>query len=143
MLCLIAVMSIYHQIGAVNTPKRKADFRERVQICEIIIEEADKQGVDSTLAVAVALEETRLTEGLKSNKGAIGPLQVLPKYWCDKRKYCDPIEAGVRALRYYVNHSPEYKDALRKYAGAGVRARKYSSRVMRTYSHLESMLDVL
>lgn len=143
MICLIAVMSIYNQIGTVNTVTRKADFRERIEVCETIIEETERQGINSTLAIAVAFEESRLMEGIKSSKGAIGPMQILPKYWCDHDKKCDPIEAGVRALKYYINTSEDYRQALRKYAGAGVRARKYSARVIRIYDHFEIILDML
>lgn len=141
MLCLIAVLTIYGQVGTVQTTSRQISLKNRIAVCETVVEEAERQDIDSSLAIAVALEESSLTEGKPSEAGAIGTMQILPKYWCKSRKECDPIEAGVRALKYYVNTSDTYKQAVRKYAGAGERARLYSKRVMLTYTHLENVLD--
>ena len=74
---------------------------KRQSVCEDVMEEADRQGVEPLLAVAVAWRESALTRNAKSSAGAVGPMQVIPRFWC-KSKPCDYIEAGVRALKYYT-----------------------------------------
>lgn len=73
----------------------------RAKVCEDVATEAEAQGVDPVLAVAVSWRESAFTRSAVSKAGAVGPLQVMPRFWC-KSKPCDHIEAGIRALRYYT-----------------------------------------
>lgn len=75
--------------------------KSRIEVCEDITHEAITQNVDPILAVAVAWRESAFIRTASSNKGAVGPMQVIPRFWC-REKPCDYIEAGVRALKYYT-----------------------------------------
>ena len=94
------------------------DMHERVETCSAVIEEAQSQGVDPKLAAALSWVESRFYRNKVNPKsGAIGPLQVLPRYWCPNRKGefsihradgvvrgCNTLEQGVYALKYYTEH---------------------------------------
>lgn len=71
------------------------------QVCEAVADAAWSSDVPVTLAVSVAYHESKYTLDRVSTAGAIGPLQVLPRYWC-RDEPCDPIAAGMRALRWWL-----------------------------------------
>jgi hypothetical protein len=73
----------------------------RTRVCIEVTKEAHRQGVDPVLAAAVSWRESSFIRTAKSKAGAVGPMQVIPKFWCNG-KSCDLIEAGVRALKYYT-----------------------------------------
>lgn len=139
MLCIIAALIIYHPL-----PRHERAARNAVEICEEITIRAIPFGVDPVVAVAIASEETRLQRGLKSHSGAVGPMQVLPIYWCPQVGSCNEIDAGLSAISYFLKREggDEHK-ALAAYAGAGPRARKYARRVARRVAHLRGALDVV
>lgn len=76
---------------------------QRIVICEKVAKEAQKQNLNVALAISVAARETRFTYS-KSNKGAQGPLNILPKYHCPNgsSKNCDLIKEGVATLKKYM-----------------------------------------
>jgi soluble lytic murein transglycosylase-like protein len=76
---------------------------DRIVVCEKVAREAQKQGVNTVLAISVAARETRFTS-TASKKGAQGPMGVIPKYHCPKgsAKGCDFIKAGVSALKKFM-----------------------------------------
>lgn len=135
-LCLIVVLTIYPDL---NTSQIK-EFRAAQRVCEQVSAAAYKAGVDEPLALAVAVEETRLQHRPHKTSGARGPMQVLPKYWCPKKGKCDYVEAGVDALKYYLDDSPSERRALQRYAGAGERARNYAERVLRRVKAIRALL---
>jgi len=61
---------------------------------------ARAQGVPVHVALALMHHESRGRVGLTSSKGAQGPLQVIPRYWCPggRAEGCDLVRAGVVAL---------------------------------------------
>lgn len=81
------------------------NLKHRDMICSRIVVTANDFGVDPYLAAAVAFEESKFSFRT-SSAGAIGPMQILPKYWCPgkKAKGCNTIYHGVRAL--YENKNP-------------------------------------
>jgi len=104
------------------------DEDHRVETCAAVYQEAVRQGVDPDLAVSVAWLESRWYRNAKNAKsGALGPMQVLTKYWCPSkdgvwriheygtRKGCDLTKAGVRALKYYTSTRKSIKAALADY----------------------------
>lgn len=135
-LCLIVVLTIYPDL---NTSQIK-EFRAAQRVCEQVSAAAYKAGVDEPLALAVAVEETRLQHRPHKTSGARGPMQVIPKYWCPKKGKCDYVEAGVDALKYYLDDSPSERRALQRYAGAGERARNYAERVLRRVKAIRALL---
>jgi soluble lytic murein transglycosylase-like protein len=139
MLCLIAVMMIY----APAAHKHKHAAHEALIVCQEVATRARDMGVDPALAVSVAYEETRFQRDLKSPSGAVGPLQALPVYWCPKVGECNEIDAGLRALRYYVRRERgDELRALTAYAGAGSRAQRYGRRVYRRAKALRVAVEL-
>lgn len=138
MLCIIAALIIYQPL-----PRYERAAKNAVEICEEITIRAIPFGVDPVVAVAIASEETRLQRDLKSSHGAVGPMQVLPVYWCPQVGACNEIDAGLRAIAYFLRREKgDELRALTAYAGAGPRARKYARRVGRRVAHLRAALDV-
>lgn len=83
----------------------------RFGMCLRVAVEADAQGVDVPLALAVAWRESRFDADAVSSAGAVGPMQVVPRWWCPDGQHvgCDLVAAGVGALRaltgrYGVRH---------------------------------------
>ena len=82
---------------------------ERESTCQLLVAEAERQGEDSFLVTALAWHESRMQylnrsgKVVRSRVGAIGPLQVIPRIWCEDRtgETCDLVEAGVRALKRF------------------------------------------
>jgi hypothetical protein len=140
-LCIIVAMTIYPQLTTTQIPQ----FQAAQRMCEKVADKAVDADVDPLMALAVAVEETRLRD-VTSPAGAKGPLQVLPKYWCPKLvkgQTCDYIEAGLGALHYYMEKGASERDALRMYAGKGRRAREYAERVLRRYNTLVALLTAI
>ena len=139
MLCLIAIMMIY----APTAHKHKNVAHEALLVCKEVATRAEDMGVDPALAVSVAYEETRFQRDLESPSGAVGPLQAMPVYWCPREGECDEIDAGLRALKYYVTRERGNElRALTAYAGAGSRAVKYGRRVYRRVKALRVAVEL-
>lgn len=102
----------------------------RALTCAEVSLKAWQHEVPVGLAVAVAYHESRLDHEALSSAGAIGPMQVIPRYWPG-----DPVEAGMRALRYYVRkHGPD--EGLARYNAGnrpGPKARAYARKVIRLW----------
>ena len=101
--CWVALGLIYNTDVApsksyMNTQTRV--FAEKLHVCNKVALTARKLGADPILAIAIAGSESSFTANIKSNKGAQGPMGVIPKYHCPggKLKGCDLIQAGVSAL---------------------------------------------
>tara|TARA_B100001173_G_scaffold305287_1_gene310478 strand:+ start:2109 stop:2537 length:429 start_codon:yes stop_codon:yes gene_type:complete len=92
--------------GIVVKAEGVKNITERVSVCVDVVNEAQRQNVEPALAVAVAWRESALTRDAVSSAGAVGPMQVMPRFWC-KSKSCNYIEAGVRALKYYTKRYGE------------------------------------
>lgn len=105
----------------------------RLKTCNAIIAEAEAQDVDPLLAVSVAWVESRWLPNLKNKRSsAIGPLQILPRYWCEGRdgqwrtngtgqlRGCNLIKGGVRALSWYVTRRKTRLGAIAAYGGTSM-----------------------
>ena len=135
-LCALWIIALAGHVG--EPPPIGQEEERAVEVCQMIIESADRQDVDPALAIAVSWNETRLRFGLISPCGARGPMQVLPHYWCPDRRGrwsangehieqgCDLIDAGVFALSYYLEKRGSVGAALRAYGGS----QGYASRVL-------------
>ena len=95
---------------------------ERVHNCLEVAEYASKnEGVDTELAIAVAWTESRFNAKAKSKAGAMGLMQVIPKFHCDpKEKECDLVEKGVSLLERLKKKYGTWSDALCHYASGNV-----------------------
>lgn len=107
----------------------------RAVACADVTYEAMRAGVDVQLAVSVAYHESRIDYRAQSSQGAVGPMQVVPRWWCPDGKAdgCDLVRAGVGALASYTTRYG-VRDGLARYNAGnspGPRARAYASKVMR------------
>jgi len=135
-LCALWVVTLASTMSEV--PPSGVEEERAIEVCQMIVESAERHDIDPSLAVAVAWHESRLRFGLVSPCGAEGPMQVIARYWCaDARgrwtpngehivKGCDLVDAGVRALDYYLSTRPTVGAALRSYGGS----RAYTDRVL-------------
>jgi len=151
--CIIALQGFFTPGTAVEVwEDRMVDhYTDRLASCMAIAEAADAENVSMPLAVAVAWEESKFYTKAKSHAGAVGPLQILPKYHCPEGRLegCDLVVQGVRALKKYVlKYSDREKgllEALCHYnAGnvCGKRSKKYALRVYRLKWRIEAALYV-
>lgn len=95
----------------------------------IVAREARRAGVPAALAVAVSHTENWTGDSTAvSTAGAIGLMQVMPRYWehrfeeecgcgslLDRRRNACK---GVRVLRFYLDSLPTVDEALRAYHGS-------------------------
>ena len=81
--------------------KQSRTFAERLHVCNSVGLAARKGEVDPLLAITVSFSETRFTH-TPSKKNAKGPLGVIPKYHCDDIEKCNYTDAGIEALRKFL-----------------------------------------
>ncbi len=76
----------------------------QIEICNRVAIEASKESLDPILLIAISFNETKF-KNVKSSKGAVGPLGVIPKWHCPKNRKCNYIKAGLRAFKKAQNLS--------------------------------------
>jgi soluble lytic murein transglycosylase-like protein len=101
--------------------------------CQHIVKAAKKGGLDPLTMAAVGWVESGMLTTVVSRAGAIGPLQVMPKYWCPKGQAqgCDTISAGIEAFKVWRKHFPKLKDTLCHY-NSGWKCNRYSRHYARS-----------
>lgn len=86
-----------------------------------IVQSADKHGIDEVLLTSIVATESSFRKDAVSHKGAIGPAQIMPKYW---EKFCAPldlsvprenIECGARILSHLLEQCWDESCAIRSY----------------------------
>ena len=117
------------------------DYGDRMHTCMMIADEADLQGVDKTFALAIAWEESKFKKSAVSKAGAVGPLQVLPRYWCPngRQRGCDLVEAGIGAIKKLTGKYDLSKAACHYNSGnkCNRSSRAYATRVLVMRERLE------
>jgi soluble lytic murein transglycosylase-like protein len=110
--------------------------------------------VDPLLILAVAAVESRYNPVAESNMGAMGLMQVIPKFHADKlaehggeSALLDPhvnIQVGAQILREYLRRFGETETALQMYAGAFDEPNsQYALKVLAERARLEQLLKQL
>ena len=76
---------------------------QALHVCKQVGAAALVEGVSPAVALALSFTESRFNPDARSSRGAVGPLQVLPKYHCPNRRErgCDLIAAGVQAMKKF------------------------------------------
>jgi hypothetical protein len=111
----LACASIVVDLMGSALAQHDTKFRERVDICVRVAQQASLSNVDPALAIAVSWRESRLTEKHTPNSAnCVGPMQIKYRYWCPNARgewsaqhadgtldSCDTVERGVFALSYY------------------------------------------
>jgi soluble lytic murein transglycosylase-like protein len=84
---------------------KEAFFAREVPFGQVIYHEAKKNDLPPELVAAVAHTESKFVPTARSNRGAIGLMQLVPKTgrWLGARNLADPvqnIQAGAKYLKY-------------------------------------------
>lgn len=99
---------------------------EQVEVCNMLLEEAQYYKIDKKLLLAVSWKETNLLmKSTPNTSNCVGPLQIKYKYWCPNKKgiwsihksdgtlnECDLIERGVFAFHYYMKKKIPLKQKI-------------------------------
>jgi len=113
---------------------RGAELVSRTVVCVDVVLAARARGVDPRLAVSVAWHESRMAPNDESSAGAVGPMQVVPRWWCPegRRAGCDVVDAGMEALATYTGRYGLREGLARYNAGndPGPRAWEYADGVL-------------
>jgi soluble lytic murein transglycosylase-like protein len=111
-----------------------------------------EQAIDPLLILAVMAIESRYNPVAESSMGAMGLMQVMPKYHAEKlhehggeQALLDPevnIQVGTRILREYMRRLGETEAALQMYAGAfDEPTSQYSGKVLAEKARLLQVLS--
>jgi len=94
---------------------------EALEVCRAVADEAQAQGVDPALATALSFHESRLSWNATSRAGAVGPLQILPRWSsCDSTARGCQLWQGVAHLAGWLKRTPTEREAIGRY-NAGYR----------------------
>jgi hypothetical protein len=93
------------QLGLITENLKEQFFKTQVPFGSIIYSEAKKNNVPPELVAAVAHTESKFKPTARSNRGAIGLMQLVPRTgrWFGARDLTNPadnIAAGAKYLRY-------------------------------------------
>ena len=79
---------------------------DRMQACISVGIEAEIQQAPTLVAIVMSWRESRFRMNAQSSV-AIGPLQIIPKYWCPGGTAvgCDSVAGGIKALRRFIERS--------------------------------------
>jgi hypothetical protein len=157
LICLVALAEIVSAYGG-NIPPGHDD---KAAVCLEVGRAADELELPVSVAVSVALEESRFTRSLKSKAGAMGPLQIIPRYHCPDamgehkphaRKGqlagCDLIVDGLKALRWFWLEYGEgdwslglahYNSGEKVYASS----RAYARRIMKRANRMDEQVGAI
>ena len=99
----------------------EADMKRLRDVIDLMRKYSDQYGLDYLLMAAQGYQESGLDHGRRSNVGAIGVMQVMPKTGAelkvgDVRQLEPNIHAGVKYIRFMIDryYADEPMDALNK-----------------------------
>lgn len=135
-------------LGPAHPPASDELFEERVMVCSILHEEARLQNVPIDLALAIAWQESDMTDAGTNSSGCSGAMQVKIKYWCPNKEgewspyradgvldQCDLFERGVFTLDYYLRRYRRLDDALCAYGWGTCETREQWDYVKQTLKY--------
>lgn len=157
LVCLVALAEIVSAYGGHLPPGHD----DKAAVCLEVGRAAEELELPVALAVSVALEESRFTRQLRSKAGAMGPLQIIPRYHCPdamgahkpharagQLAGCDLIVDGLKALRWFWLEYGEgdwskglahYNSGEKIYASS----RAYAQRIMRRAHRLDEQVSAI
>ena len=129
---------------ALLSPYNAQQYNTRLDTCTKVVQSAVDHELDAVLMVSIGWVESGMLPNIRSNRGAIGPLQILPRYFCPKRRVrgCDTIDAGMRAFKAWRKHFPKLEDTLCHYNGGwkcSKASRGYARKVLKIRDRLKSL----
>lgn len=98
---VLAVVAFLTPASHVREASCPADSLGSWLVCQDVAWAARMSGVPVRLATTLAWSESRFQLGAVSSAGAIGPLQIQPRFWCPggRADGCNLAMAGTQALR--------------------------------------------
>lgn len=112
----------------------------KIDLRNLIIDEANGQGVPPEIALAVATRESGLCHWspngnvLRGKAGEYGVMQLMPdtaaRLGVDPNDVNDNIHGGVKYLRQLYDQTGDWSLAVQHYNGSGPAARSYAAAVM-------------
>ncbi len=118
-----------------TSPLPDSYLGDRLPACVKIASATVDAKMDIPLVLSIAWEESKFKMDAVSSAGALGPLQILPRYHCPggKADGCDLVENGLKAITKYMSKHKVMKEALCHYNGGNVcgkGSKKYANRVI-------------
>ena len=98
---VIALFALVAPVEHVRDASCPTDDLHAWLVCQDVAFAAHLSGIPVRLATTLAWSESRFRRDVVSSAGAVGPLQIQPRFWCPGRSAdgCDLAMAGTRALR--------------------------------------------
>ena len=129
--------------GPTYVKKTERSYASRMKTCMEIAYAAEARNLGLTFVLSLAWEEAKFDSSAVSDAGAYGPLQVLPKYWCPKRRLrgCNLIEAGLDAIEMLSGKYETLYEVACHYNG-GVRCNKYSKAYAMRILAMQQRLEI-
>jgi soluble lytic murein transglycosylase-like protein len=125
--------TVFHaEMRRINDAIRADFFANAVPFGDIIHEKAQKYDVDPALVAAVMETESRFQTKARSQVGAKGLMQLMPKTgrWLGARNLYDPaqnVDAGVKYLKYLDSRFPgNLKKTIAAYNAGEGNVRRYN-----------------
>ena len=138
LLCFISLLELidpswgpsYADQVRKTMPARFATCVDILQVAEV-----NQSKVPLELIAATAYEESKFIRTAVSSAGAIGPLQILPKYYCPggKAKGCDVVQEGIATIgRFFKRYKTPERALCHFVAGNRCTAggRRYANRII-------------
>lgn len=127
-----------------NSHKQITEAKAK-RIIEYVYEFAFENNLDPILLLAIAKNESGFRERAKSSAGAVGMMQVIPRYHREKINKRDPmtmrvsIDVGSKIIREYIDKANNsLRKALNLYSGGG--GKKYYAKVSKTHKEIATHL---
>lgn len=153
LVCMLAMAEMVAGYGG-NIPP---GYDDKVSVCLEVARAAENEDLPVSIVVSVAYEESAFNRDLESKVGAVGPLQIIPRYHCpnsngetDPHKRqgrlsgCDLIRDGVKALKWFwESYHQNWAVSLAHY-NSGTKifpsSRAYSKRVRRRAKRIDRQI---
>ena len=96
---------LHAELARIGNVIRRQFFNDQIPYGDLIHQKAEKYSVDPALVAAVIEQESKFRTGARSQVGAQGLMQLMPRTgrWMGARNLYDPeqnIDAGVRYIKY-------------------------------------------
>ena len=150
--CSIIIASLLSPLDVADDKR----YDERLAVCQILVEEAKKTDVPIDLTLAVAWQESRMTDAGTNSSGCSGPMQIKVKYWCPNKEGewspyradgviedCDLYNRGVFVLAYYLRRFKNTKSALCAYGWGNCTNEGMSKYVYKTLKYRKIIQKLL
>ena len=117
---------------------------DRLHICEDVAAKAELAGEDVPLMLSLTYIESRFNPKAVSRSGAVGVMQVLPRYTCHGRPGCDLTNEGLRLWKRWERRSKSVFETLCRYNSGNrcsAKGRRYAKKVLKKKKWLLRAVD--